>query len=298
MYIDKTARKRIITLLYLIIVAAGIKIASLPQENTVFDILALTALYTTLMVSPIIVGRSGSIISILLICISFIILFNKAWIQGQQYYMLIFAFNGSSIISIIIIDHLYNRVANRSRHFHSQSITDELTGLYNRRHFRKQLKHLFENYKANKDPMALLIIDVDHFKNINDNYGHDTGDVILSGIADILKENIRENDIPCRIGGDEFAIILTGDKILMIQLIVDRIQEALTIFNTNIRLDKSVTLSIGGTLARTEFVDYEDLYKSADIALYTVKNAGRNGFFLDGEDELKLFNKRVTKEVI
>lgn len=158
---------------------------------------------------------------------------------------------------------------------------DALTGLINRGAF-EQIKQLFTN---NPISLALLLIDVDKFKGINDSYGHETGDRILVKVAAVIKESFRSNDYPARVGGDEFAVILTDidvEEKEIIQAKVQRINEMLMHPTDGL---PSVSLSVGGAFSKRGFVD--DLYAHADSALYAVKENGRCGcrFYEDLEEQ-------------
>lgn len=148
---------------------------------------------------------------------------------------------------------------------------DPLTGIINRGAF-DNLKQLL---KVRQIPIALLIVDVDKFKLINDGYGHEMGDRILKKVAKILEESFRASDYAARIGGDEFAVILTDAASEMKSVIYDKIK----IINEELLNPKDdlpkVSLSVGVAFSSNGFGD--DLYKKADSALYTTKENGRCG---------------------
>ncbi|MBQ7681267.1 MAG: GGDEF domain-containing protein, partial [Oscillibacter sp.] len=153
---------------------------------------------------------------------------------------------------------------------------DPLTSLYNRGTFDK----MREEYK--NLPIALMLIDVDFFKQINDSHGHETGDQVLQKIARLLDKNFRDTDFPCRIGGDEFAVIMTDAVPPMKDLVrekIHRITQALQDTSDGV---PAVTLSVGVAFNDREN-GTEDIYKDADRALYVVKTHGRNGVEFYGE---------------
>ena len=152
-----------------------------------------------------------------------------------------------------------------------QAEHDPLTGIINRGAF-DQLRELL---KLNPSPMALLIIDVDQFKQVNDGYGHETGDSVLKKVAKLLEEGFRSTDFPARIGGDEFAVIVTDAAPEIEPLILDKINSINhTLMNPADHLPK-VSVSVGGAFSEKGFTD--DLYQKADSALYQVKENGRCG---------------------
>lgn len=168
--------------------------------------------------------------------------------------------------------------ANRSLLRH-QAEHDPLTGIMNRGAF-DQMKRLL---KADRKPLALLIIDVDRFKQVNDGYGHETGDQILKKVAALLEKHFRAEDLPARIGGDEFAVIATDITPQMRSVLRDKIQLVNdTLLHPTDGLP-SVSLSVGIAFSESGFSD--DLYKKADLALYQVKENGRCGYHFYGEEQ-------------
>lgn len=152
---------------------------------------------------------------------------------------------------------------------------DELTGLINRGGYNSILDVL----KLQNHPVALILIDVDLFKHINDNYGHPVGDKVLQKVASTLKENFRSSDYVARIGGDEFAVILTDfgtDLENTKNLIKTKMSHTLESLKNTKGEVPEVTLSCGIEICPNGFD--ESLYEHADAALYEVKRSGRNGF--------------------
>lgn len=144
--------------------------------------------------------------------------------------------------------------------------TDKLTGMWNRRAF---FKHVIEAGDG-----ALLIIDIDHFKAVNDRYGHTAGDAVLVAMADHLKRNTRADDLLGRIGGEEFGLYLFGADSLEIDTIGARICGGFVLYNDEVRSPIKVTMSIGAAYSAMSD-DITDLYKNADEALYAAKRSGR-----------------------
>lgn len=156
--------------------------------------------------------------------------------------------------------------------------TDALTSLHNRRYFEQLATEHIERSRQTNYPLCLLLLDVDHFKKINDTYGHDIGDEILKMMGKIAKDQIRENDLLARFGGEEFIILLTDTHIKQAQAIADRICDVIS--KTPYRLDAErqihFTISIGFARFLPHCHDLRALIKSADLALYTAKQQGRN----------------------
>jgi len=159
------------------------------------------------------------------------------------------------------------------------AITDGLTGLYNYRHFREVLE--FELYRAEryKRSLSLAMIDVDHFKRVNDTYGHPTGDMILKTLAKILTSNTRKVDIVARYGGEEFVVIYPELDMRGKEFVVERLRIKVENFDfskvTDFPVGK-ITISIGFAVFPADGTTVDELCLSADKALYRAKRMGRN----------------------
>ena len=165
---------------------------------------------------------------------------------------------------------------------------DPLTGIYNRGTSRSMIDHSLEENRKHPpeiNPMrALLIIDLDHFKQINDTYGHPEGDRLLQRVAAIIPECLRPNDIYGRLGGDEFVIYLKNiPDIRNIELIAGRLCTRINSLSDENPKWKSVSSSIGISYDDTSESDAEELYLHADLALYEAKKKGRNRYMLYDE---------------
>jgi diguanylate cyclase (GGDEF)-like protein len=157
--------------------------------------------------------------------------------------------------------------------------TDQLTQLSNRAHFNQRFDETIELAKRENKKLALLMIDLDNFKPVNDTYGHQIGDRLLQKVAGIFKKVSRDTDIAARIGGDEFAIILVyPDNKKMIKLIakriVDEINKPIIISEHNI----NIGVSVGIAIFPDDEEDKEKIIYKADLALYEAKKNGRNTF--------------------
>ncbi len=159
-----------------------------------------------------------------------------------------------------------------------QATRDPLTGVFNRRYFREAIEMEVERSRRNGQPIGFLLIDVDRFKQINDTYGHQTGDVVLREVALFLKDQIRASEMVVRYGGDEFLIVLT-DPDDAVQMIRKRIVEALTGWNENNQaFDFPVWLSVGGALwDPSGSQSVEETLAKADLRMYEDKRARASG---------------------
>ncbi len=165
----------------------------------------------------------------------------------------------------------------RQRNFRSANL-DELTSLYNRKYFNDVLSREFSSCRRSNEPLSLMMFDIDHFKKINDTYGHLGGDAVLRNIGQILHKNLRLENVACRYGGEEFAVILRGVKGTSAAQIAERVRKSVESETFSFK-DQAikVTISVGiATLEGTNFDTSEDLIHRADEHLYEAKETGRN----------------------
>jgi diguanylate cyclase (GGDEF)-like protein len=157
----------------------------------------------------------------------------------------------------------------------NMALTDGLTGLYNRRYFDIFYDNIFAQSSRYDIPLALIMCDIDHFKKINDTYGHDKGDVILKEVAEVLKANTRKSDISARFGGEEFMLCLPSTRISNAIEVARKIKQMVLKIQT--KDIKKITISMGVTFYRKEFENHPlNLLKRLDSLLYEAKNRGRN----------------------
>lgn len=154
---------------------------------------------------------------------------------------------------------------------------DGLTGTYNHRYFHETIEHLYKESHEKKTPLSLLMIDIDYFKKYNDNFGHSQGDELLKQIAQILRENIRVEDILCRYGGDEFCVILPNTHKQEAIILADRLRKSVNDYYSEEDLNNGeTTLSIGVSTYDKQVEKHEDLIENADMALYRAKFLRKN----------------------
>ena len=157
----------------------------------------------------------------------------------------------------------------------NMALTDGLTSLYNRRYFDMFYENIFNQSSRYGIPLTLIMCDIDHFKKINDTYGHDKGDVVLKEIANILKSNTRKTDIAARFGGEEFMVCLPSTEITSALDVARKIKQM--VLKIKMKDIKKVTVSMGVTFYRKEFENNpKELLKRLDDLLYEAKKRGRN----------------------
>ncbi|GAB7024976.1 diguanylate cyclase [Geotalea toluenoxydans] len=158
------------------------------------------------------------------------------------------------------------------------SNTDPLTHLYNRRYLMEALDREYQRAARKESSLSLIIIDIDHFKKVNDNYGHQQGDVVLAAVAALLKKMVRSYDVAARYGGEEFVVLLSETALPQAMLFAERCRCAVQeIVFTGKMNGLTITVSLGVATFPSAKVDCVDsLFRQADEALYKAKQGGRN----------------------
>jgi len=174
-------------------------------------------------------------------------------------------------------------------HLSTMVSTDSLTNLFNYRHFSRELSQEIERSQRTQQPTTLIMVDIDHFKRVNDEWGHEVGNQALKLVAQCIMNNIRKLDIACRYGGEEFALILPSTHIITGINVAERIRNAiastsLSINHTHINTPETTeshTLSLTVSLGLSTYTSHQEqsintLIESADKQLYRAKSEGRN----------------------
>lgn len=192
----------------------------------------------------------------------------------------------ASLVSLSVIFHVYT---SRSVSFHAAMVNsqarlrhladrDALTGLLNARSFNRQCEHLTQLAQREGTRFAVLFIDLDHFKRVNDQHGHDAGDDVLRGVASTLAQRLRKTDVLGRVGGEEFVAFLPGADSAKATLVAETLRQAIEglKFNTLKGATLQVTASIGVAADHMMGLSHADLQRQADQAMYRAKAEGRN----------------------
>ncbi len=177
-----------------------------------------------------------------------------------------------------------DRLRNSMQSTMEMALIDPLTGLNNRRYFTSHLTSLLGHAGSTRGELTLLILDIDHFKRVNDSFGHDAGDEVLQEFARRMKDSVRGIDLVCRLGGEEFVIVMPDTDPIRGFRIADRIR--MSVSNTPFAIHGGskqidVTVSVGMTGLRGEDISVDALLKRADEALYKAKRDGRNRVIAD-----------------
>jgi len=168
-----------------------------------------------------------------------------------------------------------------------ESITDSLMGIFNRRYLDRRLQEEFQRSQRYASPLSILLLDIDHFKAVNDSYGHQAGDSILNSLGRILLLNVRPSDIVARYGGEEVMIITPGTSVSAAHVLAERLRQNIENHGFAITEDSNrtkkihITVSIGLASLSSEEKDTRRLVQDADRALYRAKGEGRNRTVVD-----------------
>lgn len=208
--------------------------------------------------------------------------------NGEQFWQAVSAspvVNESGLLTHIVVS-IEDTSQQRAIHTQMEQLAfyDPLTGLENRRLFKDRLEQSIKQVRRNKGVMALLFLDLDNFKYVNDSYGHDVGDDLLVEVAKRLKQCVREEDIVARLGGDEFTVILSNlNDSKSASSVAAKIIKSLQLPMSIDGHELAISGSIGITVAPEDSMDANELMRNADLAMYRAKDSGRNNsqFYTD-----------------
>ena len=162
-----------------------------------------------------------------------------------------------------------------------QVARDPLTGLFNRRYLHETLWRELARAKRNNYPVSIMMIDIDHFKDVNDTFGHQAGDEALKSLGSLLHRSVRQDDVACRYGGDEFIIIMPGISKTDAEQRAEAIRHDVNALQINSETEKIfTTVSIGVAIYPEHGDNMDHIMKASDDALYVAKEAGRNRVFV------------------
>jgi two-component system, cell cycle response regulator len=173
-----------------------------------------------------------------------------------------------------------------ARRIYEMSVRDGLTGVYNRRYFEERVTSEFAFAQRHATGLALILADIDHFKRVNDSYGHHAGDAVLRRVAVELQAGVRTEDVVARFGGEEFAIVARGIDVEGARMFAERVRviiQRATINWENQRLQVTMSLGVAHNLGNAEVDKPESLVAAADMALYAAKHGGRNRVEVAGD---------------
>jgi len=178
------------------------------------------------------------------------------------------------VSNLVTAKQLFDQVQQQRRELRERSIRDALTGLYNRHYLAEISNQLFAQADRTQRPLAVMMVDLDHFKKINDTYGHDVGDKVLAGVGAMLAQSCRQGDVPARFGGEEFVILLPDcTQAAATQRAERLLAELRDLRPGEIPITASIGVSAQGS---SQIMGFDQLFKMADEAVYEAKQGGRN----------------------
>ena len=179
-----------------------------------------------------------------------------------------------------------NDIQQKNKQLEELSVRDGLTGLINHRHYKELMEMEFNRSYRYKTPLCCIMLDIDYFKSINDTYGHLFGDVVLHGVAAVIKQACRISDIKARYGGEEFIVLLPNTDMQQAQVVAEKLFEMIKSESySDSKNQTSITVSIGISFFHEQLKTYSDMIDEADQAMYQAKNSGRNRICVFGEKE-------------
>jgi len=206
------------------------------------------------------------------VCSAALLLASTALVYHYLTMRITVRFAVSLFLTIVMVNVIQDIIRELERRLLEQAITDPLTGAFNRRHMGRRLAEVLQP-GARPSPSSLLLVDVDHFKRINDELGHEAGDAVLKGIVDIIRSRSRKTDQLFRMGGEEFVLLLPETAESDAVAIADDIRQAIAA--ATLISGHPVTASIGVGVAEPQD-SVESWIKGTDAAMYVAKEAGRN----------------------
>ncbi len=178
------------------------------------------------------------------------------------------------VTNLLTAKHLFDTVREQQKKLEEFAVTDQLTGLYNRHFLHEAAQQAVANANRHQYPLSLLLLDLDHFKLINDRHGHDAGDAVLREVGALLRKGCRDGDVAARFGGEEFVLLLVKCPLADARIKAERLRADLEAASPG---GHKITTSIGvATLPLGQQANFEQLFKRADTAVYAAKRGGRN----------------------
>jgi diguanylate cyclase (GGDEF)-like protein len=223
-----------------------------------------------------------SILAVLMLGVKMYLMGKLDSSMSMQIFVASFMFLCSYLLAKVLIRYGNDNIAtlldydNQQRYMQEQLMLDPFTGLYNRKTFDEYLSRLMEECRSTQKQLALAMIDVDHFKRVNDFYGHAVGDQVLLHLSNILKENKAENIHVFRVGGEEFAVLFKDYDEKEAYRICDDMRKRMETASLRSIDKKRVTFSCGLVYMNSEILSPEAFTSAADTALYAAKSRGRN----------------------
>ncbi|MFY9994110.1 MAG: diguanylate cyclase [Leclercia sp.] len=201
------------------------------------------------------------------------------WVSERTMYATLPLIGIYTVALSVLTNNIALRLRFKSRELERIAMMDPLLDIANRRLLEKRIDHELHNLRQSRRESALMFIDIDNFKDVNDRFGHKVGDMLLVTVSQILHIATRQTDTPARLGGDEFVILLPDTSLEEARVVATRIMDAAAVIEDVAEEAVQCTMSIGIASATREMGDVTDWLQAADIALYQAKREGKNRIF-------------------
>tara|TARA_R110002124_G_scaffold55646_6_gene157547 strand:- start:6352 stop:7539 length:1188 start_codon:yes stop_codon:yes gene_type:complete len=275
------------TLLLLLALTVNILLLSLHRESFLSPAMVI-AMSIALVMLSLYQGQGYSLYLLFPLLVSVPILFNARWaiivgvcsglvaapVVFSKYDPTTAASIGiSMVLTWLVSAWLVYAMTEQSLRLKGMAITDSLTGAFNRRYLELQAARALQDWERHRRSVSLLLLDIDHFKKINDEFGHSVGDAALKHLVSLIKERIRGVDTLCRYGGEEFVLLLSETTAVQAKIVANQLRRAVE--SAQVLPSGSMTISLGVCDVR-QARNLENWFRMADEALYCAKDLGRN----------------------
>ncbi|MEH6563920.1 MAG: GGDEF domain-containing protein [Halopseudomonas sp.] len=255
----------------------SIMVFALLLPNTSFTVFAWIQIIP--IVSYLLLGQRGGFWMSLTFVTAAVVAFTVRYMTDEHAMNLLVVANlAFSSLAVLLFSHIYERSRTRNEaRLIELAGTDSLTGIANRMRLAKEFPRLRSQAERSGMALSLVVLDLDMFKRVNDEYGHDIGDLALQHAAQLLSSRLRGSDLACRLGGEEFALLLLGAEHQQAAMLADQLRQQLVA--TPLHLDDAIlTISFSGGVATLgeDGADLSGLLKVADKRMYAAKHGGRN----------------------
>ena len=251
------------------------------------DLISVVAALLAVLAAWYLLGRRGGFWMSLVFISLGVVAFNVRYLTGDSalLQMVVVANIGFSSLAMMVFSHIYerSRVDNELRLIELAG-TDSLTGLANRMRLTEEFRRIRSQVERNDQALSLVVLDLDWFKRLNDRYGHEVGDRALQHTARLLEARLRDSDLPCRIGGEEFALLLPGASLTQAADLADGLRAQLAQAPLQVGQEQVViTFSAGVATLGEDGADLSALLRTADRRMYEAKHSGRDQVVAAGQ---------------
>ena len=282
-FVDTTPHLKAWTLAFLVPFFCIMVIALLLPQSS-FTVFAW--IQSIPIISYLLLGKRGGFWMALVFISLGVLAFNVRYVtEASLVNLAVMANVGFSALAVMLFSHIYERSRDdNERRLIELAGTDSLTGLANRMRLSEAFRAMRSQADRSNTPLSLVVLDLDHFKQVNDRYGHEVGDSVLLHTAQLLKRRLRDSDLPCRLGGEEFAMLLPGATLEQAADLADAVRVLLAQSPVAVGRERlNVTFSAGVATLGEDGDSLSELLRIADRRMYEAKGGGRNQVVAAGQ---------------